>query len=147
MTSILVFNYSLLASLNSTLYKQKIPSSFEHQNQHIPPYSYTMKSLSMGISTFSLFCTIFVIPSLALQACDYPAIFNFGDSNSDTGAIAAAFTQPGPPNGESFFKRPAGRYSDGRLMIDFLGTYVSSLLPFIVYIKSLKHVFGTFIPV
>ncbi|PWA54310.1 esterase [Artemisia annua] len=52
--------------------------------------------------------------------CNFPAIFNFGDSNSDTGGLAAAFGQAPPPNGETFFHRPVGRYSDGRLVIDFI---------------------------
>lgn len=53
--------------------------------------------------------------------CDFPAIYNFGDSNSDTGAIFAAFYPAGPPSGETFFHQPAGRGSDGRLIIDFIG--------------------------
>ncbi|XP_076883068.1 alpha-L-fucosidase 3-like [Bidens hawaiensis] len=52
--------------------------------------------------------------------CHFPAIFNFGDSNSDTGGLSAAFGQAGPPHGESFFHGPAGRYCDGRLVIDFI---------------------------
>ncbi|EOY00662.1 GDSL-like Lipase/Acylhydrolase superfamily protein [Theobroma cacao] len=69
-----------------------------------------------AISLFSL------TPSLVLarKPCHFPAIFNFGDSNSDTGGLSAAFGQAGPPNGESFFGGPAGRYSDGRLVIDFI---------------------------
>lgn len=57
----------------------------------------------------------------AASLCDFPAIFNFGDSNSDTGGLSAAFGQAGPPAGESFFHGPAGRYCDGRLVIDFIG--------------------------
>lgn len=53
--------------------------------------------------------------------CHFPAVFNFGDSNSDTGGLAAAFGQAPLPNGETFFHRSAGRYSDGRLVIDFIG--------------------------
>ncbi|KAK2983316.1 hypothetical protein RJ640_016054 [Escallonia rubra] len=56
----------------------------------------------------------------AKTVCDIPAIFNFGDSNSDTGGLSAAFGQAPPPNGESYFRGPAGRYSDGRLVIDFI---------------------------
>ncbi|KAJ4974648.1 hypothetical protein NE237_007822 [Protea cynaroides] len=52
--------------------------------------------------------------------CEFPAIFNFGDSNSDTGGLSAAFGQAPPPNGETYFHAPAGRYSDGRLVIDFI---------------------------
>lgn len=55
-----------------------------------------------------------------LETCEFPAIFNFGDSNSDTGGLSAAFGQAGPPHGETFFHSPAGRYCDGRLVIDFI---------------------------
>ncbi|KAF5940055.1 hypothetical protein HYC85_021222 [Camellia sinensis] len=52
--------------------------------------------------------------------CEFPAVFNFGDSNSDTGGLSAAFGQAPPPHGETYFHAPAGRYCDGRLVIDFL---------------------------
>lgn len=55
--------------------------------------------------------------------CEFPAIFNFGDSNSDTGGLSAVFGQVGPPSGETYFHAPAGRYCDGRLVIDFIGKY------------------------
>ncbi|XP_031260431.1 GDSL esterase/lipase At3g26430-like [Pistacia vera] len=55
-----------------------------------------------------------------LKACNFPAIFNFGDSNSDTGGLSAAFGQAPSPNGETYFHTPAGRFSDGRLVIDFI---------------------------
>ncbi|KAG8497151.1 hypothetical protein CXB51_008388 [Gossypium anomalum] len=57
---------------------------------------------------------------LARKPCQFPAIFNFGDSNSDTGGLSAAFGQAPPPNGLSYFGGPAGRYCDGRLVIDFI---------------------------
>ncbi|CAI9093040.1 OLC1v1028441C1 [Oldenlandia corymbosa var. corymbosa] len=56
----------------------------------------------------------------SLPQCTFPAIFNFGDSNSDTGGLAAIYGQPSSPYGETFFHRPSGRFSDGRLMIDFM---------------------------
>ncbi|KAI7997614.1 GDSL esterase/lipase [Camellia lanceoleosa] len=52
--------------------------------------------------------------------CEFPAVFNFGDSNSDTGGLSAAFGQAPPPHGETYFHAPAGRYCDGRLVIDFI---------------------------
>ncbi|XP_004292697.1 PREDICTED: esterase-like isoform X1 [Fragaria vesca subsp. vesca] len=62
-----------------------------------------------------------VIPALALKDCEFPAIFNFGDSNSDTGGLSAASLLPlTTPFGESYFRMPSGRFSDGRLIIDFL---------------------------
>ncbi|XP_073121578.1 GDSL esterase/lipase At5g14450-like [Henckelia pumila] len=86
---------------------------------------------------------ILVLASLALSGrgrwistsaqCNFPAIYNFGDTNSDTGGISAAFGPIPSPYGETFFRRPAGRYSDGRLIIDFIAEslglpYVSSYL-------------------
>lgn len=51
----------------------------------------------------------------------YPAVFNFGDSNSDTGGLAAGIAFPvGTPNGETYFNKSSGRFCDGRLIIDFL---------------------------
>lgn len=54
--------------------------------------------------------------------CRFPAVFNFGDSNSDTGGLSAVFGQAPPPHGETFFRTPSGRYCDGRLVVDFIGT-------------------------
>ncbi|KAJ4826956.1 hypothetical protein Tsubulata_040756 [Turnera subulata] len=61
-----------------------------------------------------------LVYSTTTSACSFPAIFNFGDSNSDTGGISAAFGQAPTPNGQTFFHHPAGRFSDGRLLIDFI---------------------------
>lgn len=69
---------------------------------------------------------ILLLPTVA-SPCHFPAIFNFGDSNSDTGGLSAAFGPVPWPYGETFFKMPAGRYSDGRLIIDFAGDH--RLLP------------------
>ncbi|CAM8962475.1 unnamed protein product [Rhodiola kirilowii] len=52
--------------------------------------------------------------------CDFQAMFNFGDSNSDTGGRSAALMEIGSPNGETFFHHPSGRGCDGRLVIDFI---------------------------
>lgn len=55
--------------------------------------------------------------------CKFPAIFNFGDSNSDTGGKSAAFVRLLSPNGDTFFGKPAGRYCDGEVVIDFIGDH------------------------
>lgn len=55
------------------------------------------------------------------SGCHFPPIYNFGDSNSDTGGRSAAFTRVPPPYGMTFFGKPSGRFSDGRLIIDFMG--------------------------
>ena len=77
-------------------------------------------------SSISCFCIILLYastlnPMFALENCTFPAIFNFGDSNSDTGGLAAALMTPTPSYGETSFHMPAGRFSGGRLIIDFMG--------------------------
>ncbi|RWW63353.1 hypothetical protein BHE74_00029475 [Ensete ventricosum] len=57
-------------------------------------------------------------PAVAHSKC---VLFNFGDSNSDTGGLMAGLGRYlGPPSGRQFFHRPTGRFCDGRLYIDFL---------------------------
>lgn len=62
------------------------------------------------------------------RGCRFPAIYNFGDSNSDTGGISAAMTEIASPNGETFFGHPSGRFCDGRLIIDFIGKMIDLML-------------------
>ncbi|EHA8591079.1 putative GDSL esterase/lipase [Cocos nucifera] len=55
----------------------------------------------------------------------YTAIFSFGDSLADTGNHLVNGPNPilsttHPPYGMTFFRRPTGRCSDGRLVIDFI---------------------------
>jgi hypothetical protein len=84
----------------------------------------------MGVLIFGLALALALLQNPVQSStdvpCDFPAIFNFGDSNSDTGGLSAAFGQASSPHGESFFHGPAGRYCDGRLVIDFIGTYAFS---------------------
>lgn len=63
-----------------------------------------------------------LIPFLVDSQCTQnPIIFNFGDSNSDTGGFAPALGHSfGPPNGRLYFHHPSGRLCDGRLILDFL---------------------------
>ncbi|KAK9191799.1 hypothetical protein WN943_020414 [Citrus x changshan-huyou] len=81
---------------------------------------------------------VLVVPFLSsLNACSFPAIYNFGDSNSDTGAVSAAFGRVPFPNGKTFFGKPSGRFCDGRLIIDFLAEGLG--LPFLnAYLDSLQ---------
>ncbi|KAJ4967659.1 hypothetical protein NE237_014360 [Protea cynaroides] len=71
-----------------------------------------------------------------IDSFNYPAVFNFGDSNSDTGGLVAGLGEElNPPYGQTYFQKPSGRFSDGRLIIDFL---MSSMdLPFLnAYLDS-----------
>ncbi|RDX98470.1 hypothetical protein CR513_18596, partial [Mucuna pruriens] len=62
----------------------------------------------------------------------YEAIFNFGDSISDTGN-AATYHHALPSNspyGSTYFKHASGRMSNGRLIIDFIAeAYGLPMLP------------------
>ncbi|OMO81625.1 Lipase, GDSL [Corchorus olitorius] len=95
-----------------------------------------MASSLSSILVLTIFISSLSLPPslvLAKDPCHFPAIFNFGDSNSDTGGLSAAFGQAGPPHGQSFFGSPAGRYCDGRLVIDFIAEslglpYISAFL-------------------
>ncbi|CAK9308892.1 unnamed protein product [Citrullus colocynthis] len=72
----------------------------------------------------------------ASGSCRFPAVYNFGDSNSDTGGISAALNAIQPPNGETFFGHPSGRACDGRLIIDFIAEKLK--LPYLsAYLDSL----------
>nr|GLL45470.1 GDSL esterase/lipase LIP-4-like [Ipomoea trifida] len=71
---------------------------------------------------FIIFTAIFFCCSSAGAECPKsPLIFNFGDSNSDTGGYAAARGVIFPhPIGRKFFHKSSDRFSDGRIIIDFL---------------------------
>ncbi|KAF8050293.1 hypothetical protein N665_2004s0010 [Sinapis alba] len=88
---------------------------------------------------FSLLTVIIVILFSSCKAdskCGFKAIFNFGDSNSDTGGFWAAFPAQSGPWGMTFFKKPVGRASDGRLIIDFLAESLG--IPFLSpYLQSI----------
>ncbi|XVF02572.1 hypothetical protein REPUB_Repub04eG0186200 [Reevesia pubescens] len=72
--------------------------------------------------------------------CHFPAIYTLGDSNSDTGSVSATFGRVPPPYGETFFGRPSGRYSDGRLIIDFIALELK--LPFLsAYLDAIESDF------
>ncbi|KAL0375856.1 UNVERIFIED_CONTAM: GDSL esterase/lipase [Sesamum calycinum] len=101
--------------------------------------------LSYGFSLFPalfFFIVFLCVPHLAYSACGKPPIiFNFGDSNSDTGGIVAGLGIPVKlPNGRTFFGRSTGRLCDGRLVIDFLcqSLNTSLLNP---YLESLGSTF------
>ncbi|CAA3015241.1 GDSL esterase lipase At1g54790 [Olea europaea subsp. europaea] len=67
-----------------------------------------------------LFLFLICLPLSNSIDFNYPAVFNFGDSNSDTGNLVAGMAeQLDPPNGQIYFQKPSGRFYDGHLIIDF----------------------------
>ncbi|KAF8053850.1 hypothetical protein N665_1371s0021 [Sinapis alba] len=95
-----------------------------------------MASPVKKLSTFFFLLTSTIIVASSEQPCHpYKSIISFGDSIADTGNYLrlsdvnhlpqAAFI----PYGESFFHPPSGRYSDGRLIIDFIAEFLG--LPYV----------------
>ncbi|CAN1132151.1 GDSL esterase/lipase LIP-4 [Linum perenne] len=79
----------------------------------------------MATSSSSSFLLSFLLCSsfhyAGAAAAGYPAVFNFGDSNSDTGGSVASLAFPVvSPYGQTYFHKPSGRFSDGRVIVDFL---------------------------
>ncbi|KAE8651584.1 hypothetical protein Csa_023443 [Cucumis sativus] len=72
-------------------------------------------------ASFLFFLLFFGAPTARSSHFNRPAVFNFGDSNSDTGCLVSSGIEAiGPPYGHLFFGNPSGRYCDGRLILDFL---------------------------
>lgn len=92
--------------------------------------------VSKSLFTFSKLLVICMIICSFVESsysvCDYEAIFNFGDSNSDTGGFHTAFPAQPIPYGMTYFKKPVGRASDGRLIVDFLGNVAIVIIFFIM---------------
>ncbi|KAG2708103.1 hypothetical protein I3843_05G160700 [Carya illinoinensis] len=99
------------------------------------------KYMIYGIFPLVMSMLLLPSPTVSITKCNFPAIFNFGDSNSDTGGLSAAFGAAPPPNGETYFHSPAGRYSDGRLVIDFIAESLG--LPYLsAYLDSVGSNFS-----
>ncbi|KAH7676349.1 GDSL lipase/esterase protein [Dioscorea alata] len=87
--------------------------------------------LFLRLHTFAQVLLLFFSFTAAESRC---ILFNFGDSNSDTGGFSAGLGfYLGPPSGRLFFHRTTGRFSDGRLYIDFLceGLKINYMSPYL----------------
>ncbi|KAI6686614.1 hypothetical protein NL676_032527 [Syzygium grande] len=87
----------------------------------------------MEAKCFSCFFTVLLLCRLACAArasCDFLAMFNFGDSN-----LSAVFGQAPWPEGETYFHSPTRRYTDGRVLVDFIAESLG--LPYLsAYLNS-----------
>ena len=81
------------------------------------------------------------MPSAKSVQFNYPAVFNFGDSNSDTGELAAGLGfELSPPYGQTYPKlSPVGRACDGRLIIDFLSKFLTITQMYTMLLLFLPH--------
>ncbi|PKI66615.1 hypothetical protein CRG98_012957, partial [Punica granatum] len=115
-----------------------------------------MASSSPTPSSSTLTLTIFLFALLLSPLCfassppsrsqqgprRFKKIYAFGDSFTDTGNTGNADGPAGfghvsnPPYGTTFFRHPTNRYSDGRLVIDFVAESLS--LPFLPPYRSIS---------
>ncbi|KAK3026026.1 hypothetical protein RJ639_042518 [Escallonia herrerae] len=111
----------------SESYKQSIsmdsarPSTCDISRRWKGPWGLkkSVEAVALGVFLVAAFSVFISIGrrrrTLALNRssyCQFPAIFNFGDSNSDTGSVSATFGRIPAPNGMTFFGKPSGR-TDG----------------------------------
>jgi hypothetical protein len=88
--------------------------------------------MTRGRSQLSSVCVLLLLLVLLAgrqqaAAKKYAAIFNFGDSLVDAGnlvvdGIPDYLATAKLPYGMTYFGYPTGRCSDGRLVVDFIGT-------------------------
>ncbi|OIT00637.1 PREDICTED: GDSL esterase/lipase At1g28590-like [Nicotiana attenuata] len=70
----------------------------------------------------------FSSPSAAQTKCNIKSVYQFGDSLADAGNVIRTpganiiFRANRAPYGQTFFKRPTGRFSDGRIIIDYISS-------------------------
>nr|GLL45843.1 GDSL esterase/lipase At1g28580-like [Ipomoea trifida] len=96
-------------------------------------------SISPLLANSAIICVLLVLFASHRDAAAatgyncYKSIINFGDSLADTGNFIRMSNPENkgatPPYGETFFHRPTGRFSDGRLIIDFIARSLG--LPFL----------------
>ncbi|KAG2599470.1 hypothetical protein PVAP13_5KG442407 [Panicum virgatum] len=78
---------------------------------------------------------LLILAGAAPAAGCYPRVFSFGDSLADTGNYAFVYgndsSEPALrlPYGETFFHRATGRFSNGRIVLDFIAETLG--LPFV----------------
>ncbi|XP_030523860.1 GDSL esterase/lipase 1-like [Rhodamnia argentea] len=75
---------------------------------------------------FASLASLFVSARCGDQSREGAALFIFGDSLNDAGTnnyIDTIFRANFTPYGETFFHRPTGRFTDGRLIVDFIAEY------------------------
>ena len=77
------------------------------------------------LSLASFLSVVIVLVAVSADA-SVPALFIFGDSTVDCGTnnyinTTRNFRGDFPPYGQDFFGKPTGRYSNGRVIVDFIG--------------------------
>ncbi|KAF7847303.1 hypothetical protein BT93_L3104 [Corymbia citriodora subsp. variegata] len=107
-----------------------------------------MSTPTLHIILFASLASPLVSTGCANQSGKGVALFIFGNSLNDAGTnnyinTTADFRANFPPYGETFFHRPTGRFSDGRLIADFIAEYAKlPLIPPYLQMKDGEEFIG-----
>ncbi|KAL3723526.1 hypothetical protein ACJRO7_035671 [Eucalyptus globulus] len=93
-------------------------------------HSIIMSTPTLHIILFIVLASLFISTRGDDQSRKDVALFIFGDSVNDVGTnnyinTTADFRANFPPYGETFFRHPTGRFSNGRLIVDFIAEYAN----------------------
>ncbi|WMV34831.1 hypothetical protein MTR67_028216 [Solanum verrucosum] len=121
------------ATNKAKMFNLALPRMFKQLEEQLPGFKYTIFNFSKVLADsinnptkYAHFATRIVCHERPHQA----ALFVFGDSIFDPGNnnyinTTASFQANYLPYGESFFKYPTGRTSNGRLIPDFIAEYAN----------------------
>ncbi|KAJ3709034.1 hypothetical protein LUZ61_012739 [Rhynchospora tenuis] len=97
----------------------------------------------------SLFVILLISTDSVESLYPFHRVFSFGDSMADTGNACRSMGAQNcpalkPPFGETYFHQPNGRWSDGRVVADFIGvaSIISSSLFIVGEIGGVEYLFG-----
>ncbi|XP_030523855.2 GDSL lipase-like [Rhodamnia argentea] len=108
-----------------------------------------MSAPNIHILSFAIFASLLLSTRCSIDRPQHDvALFIFGDSLNDAGTnnyinTTASFRANFPPYGETFFHYPTGRFTDGRLIADFIAEYAKlPLIPPYLQLKKGEFVGG-----
>ena len=101
----------------------------------------------LPVAVAPLLLLLFLLSCLRI-ACSrdqkrFTSILGFGDSYADTGnlvrwedPVLESVNLRNPPYGETFFGHPSGRATNGRIVLDFIGTSITTGTASFIYFTS-----------
>ena len=108
-----------------------------------PPYvRWSTRCCYITANSLLFICCCFL--PYATSTSSIPAMFTFGDANVETGNnnyINTTLKTNFYPFGRTYFHRPSGRVTDGRITSDFLASYLHLpfLPPFLDHTANFSH--------
>lgn len=134
--------FGIYSQVGKTLRNYRSAFTNLFTNPFLPVSMDPFPSSRLNTLNLLVFHMLFIAPSspntyfavLASPCKRLNSIISFGDSLADTGNLLHLSTSNIPPHfavppyGETYFHTPTGRFSNGRLIIDFLGAFLLLLI-------------------